>query len=891
MALSAGTRLGPYEVLASLGAGGMGEVYRARDTKLNRDVALKILPQTFATDPDRLARFHREAQVLASLNHPHIAAIYGFEDSGDTHALVLELVDGPTLADRIALGPLPIDEALAIAAQIAEALEAAHEQGIIHRDLKPANIKVKSDGSVKVLDFGLAKLAEPAGVGQLAAGSALSMSPTITSPAMMTGVGVMLGTAAYMSPEQAKGRPADKRSDIWAFGCVLYEMLTGQRPFGGEDVTETIAGIVKSDPEWAALPATTSPSIRRVVRRCLEKDPRRRLRDVGDARLELEAVDSAETAATTERHRERNGIFIPTWVVWTTPIVVAALMAATGIARAPGGESQRRVERFVIPIPTGYQMYWGETPSLAISPDGATVIYETQGKLRVRSLERFDSEPISGTDGATQPFFSPDGLWIGFVRGNSLMKVPVTGGTPVKIVDAWSPFGATWGRDGRIVFAGALGNGGLWSVSADGGTPEQITSVRESEQETQHMWPEVMPDGSILYTVLGPSGHAADARLVVENRGEGTRTEIAKGVTYGRYVSEHILYADGDGTLLIQPFDPRSRKTTGSARAVVAGVRLSNWGGAVPYAVSSNGTLVYFTGTEFTEHILKELDLAGRERRQFGAPRSFGPYPSLSPDGRTLAISIRSPNNDDIHLMDVATGRFDRFSFGISEDESPVWSPDGLRLAFTSAAVGEQRRIFVKTVASTEPERLLYTGKRHLHLSSWSPDGDWLAVDEFAPRSVDTWLLNVKDTSKIVPIASTPADERGASFSPDGRYVAYSSDETGRYEVYVLSFPTMGGRQQVSHEGGFLPKWSGDSQQLFFFDQYSNSSGHMMSTHRAPSGPGWEEPKPLFDVPRIYDFAVTRDARSIYFIGSNPDGPTREIRVITNWLSEVLSAK
>jgi len=400
-----------------------------------------------------------------------------------------------------------------------------------------------------------------------------------------------------MSPEQAKGRAVDKRSDIFSFGCVLYEMLTGQRPFTGDDVTETIAGIVKSDPDWSALPPTLPSSSRRVVRRCLEKDPRRRLRDIGDARLDLEAADPVNLV--TERGGRRKGILVPMWVVWTAAFVIAAaLIAIVSTERPRGDQDDGRAERFVIPIPTGHQMYLGQTPSLAISPDGATVVYETQGKLHVRSLRRFDSESITGSDTATEPFFSPDGLWIGFVRGNSLMKVPAAGGTPVKIVDGWSPFGATWGRDDRIVFAGALGNGGLWSVSANGGTPEQITSVRESDQETQHMWPESLPDGSILYTVLGPSGHAADARLVVENRRDGTRTEVAKGVTYGRYVSNHIMYADGDGTLLIQPFDVGSRKTTGAARAVVPGARLSTWGGAVPYAISSSGTLVYLTGTE-----------------------------------------------------------------------------------------------------------------------------------------------------------------------------------------------------------------------------------------------------------------------------------------------------
>jgi Tol biopolymer transport system component len=534
-------------------------------------------------------------------------------------------------------------------------------------------------------------------------------------------------------------------------------------------------------------------------------------------------------------------------------------------------------------------MMYGQNPSLAISPDGMKVVFETAGRLYIRSLDGFNSVPIPGTEGCNEPFFSPDGAWLGFVRGNALMKVPLAGGTPVKIAEAFFPLGVTWGSDGRIIFGGALGNGGLWAVSADGGKPQQVTVVSESAKETQHVWPDALPDNSVLYTVLGPSGHAMDARLVVEDIARHTRAVVAEGVTYGRYLrSGHLLYADADGTLLRQPIDLAARRTTGPARAVLSGVRTSVWGGAVPYAVSSTGTLAYATGTEFNESFLAEFDLSGRERRRFGMPRSFA-FPSASPDGRTVAMGIRSPNNDDIYLLDVASGRFDRFSFDVAEDESPVWSPDGRRIAYSSASVGEQRRILVKTIGSSEPERLLYTGKRHLHLSSWSPDGHWLGFQEFSPRSPDAWVLNVDDPTKVLPVATTPSDESGPVFSSDGRWLAYSSDETGRYEVYVVSFPSLGAKQQISREGGFEPQWSHIDQSLFFADRFRLSSGRMMIARHDPrvgSATRWQEPEPLFNVPRVFDKAIAHDGRSLYFLAPNPDSPAREINIVVNWLQD-----
>jgi dipeptidyl aminopeptidase/acylaminoacyl peptidase len=618
----------------------------------------------------------------------------------------------------------------------------------------------------------------------------------------------------------------------------------------------------------------------------LEKDPKQRLRDIGEARVALVTTHSdVDVQPDAGKRSPRKTV----WIAATAFVALAGLALAAAAWRHNTGLTDSKVTRFAVPVPTGHHMMWGQVPSLAISPDGSRIVFETQGRLYIRMLDRFDAEPIPGSEGGIMPFFSPDGNWIGFARGGTLLKAPVQGGTPQKITDAVVGNGAAWGRDGRIVFSGALGNGGLWSVFANAGIPEQITKVSESENETGHYWPDVLPDGALLYTAIGPSGHAQDAHLVVEEPGTKSRIIVAEGVTFGRYVADHLLYADADGTLMLQPFDLPGRKTNGPARAVLPGIRISSWGGAVSYAVSSNGTLVYVTGTEHHESILTEFDISGKEHRRFGTPQSVG-FPAVSPDGRTLAVTIRSPNNDDIYLMDVASGRFERFSFDVAEDESPVWSPDGKQIAYSAAAPGEQRRVFIKAVGSSEMEKLVYTGKRHLHLTSWSVDG-WLAFYEFHPRSTDVWALNLKDTTRLVQVATTPFGESGAVFSPDGKWLAYDSEQTGRVEVYVVSFPDLAVRQQVSRDGGFYPHWSGDGKELFFMGGAWDSPAQMMRARRATGSVAiaWETPNRLFDIPNGFDFEVARDGRSFYYVAPNPDGPAREIRVVVNWLKELLS--
>jgi eukaryotic-like serine/threonine-protein kinase len=590
MSLAAGSRLGCYEIGSPLGAGGMGEVYRARDTRLKRDAALKILPESFATDPDRLARFQREAQVLASLNHPNIAHVYGLEQSDGIQALVMELVEGPTLADRIAQGPIPVDEALPIAKQIAEALEAAHEQGIIHRDLKPANIKVRSDGTVKVLDFGLAKALEPVSVANLNA----TASPTITSPAMMTGVGMLLGTAAYMSPEQARGKTVDKRSDIWAFGCVLYEMLTGRRAFGGEDVTETLAAVVKSEPAWDAVPDTVSPSVRTFLYRCLQKNVKQRLHDIADMRMALEGA--FETAG-----RQSVPVAQPVWQRML-PFAVTAMLAilATGLAAWflwPSTEPPL-VSRFDVVLPQGEQFRSTGRTVMAISPDGRQFVYNATGGLYLRTMGELPARLIPGTEELlTNPTFSPDGQSVAYFQDAQLKRIAISGGAPVVICAATNPFGVSWEADNSILFGQA---DGIMRVSANGGTPE--LAIRAEKGEQVH-GPQMLPDGeSVLFSVTRATSQArwGQADIVVQSLRTGQRTMMLKGGSDARYVpTGHLIYALEDGLFAVA-FDANRREVQGGPVSIVEGVRRSAAAavntGAANYGISSQGTLVYATG-------------------------------------------------------------------------------------------------------------------------------------------------------------------------------------------------------------------------------------------------------------------------------------------------------
>ena len=715
MPLSVGARLGSFEVLAPLGAGGMGEVYRARDTRLNRDVAIKVLPDAFLKDPGRLARFQREAEVLASLNHPHIAHIHGLEESGSVRALVMELVEGEDLAQRIARGALPVDDALRIARQIAEALEAAHEQGIIHRDLKPANVKVRPDGTVKVLDFGLAKAGEP--LSSSSADAVLANSPTITSatvPGGVTGVGVILGTAAYMSPEQAAGRPVDRRSDLWAFGIVLLEMLTGRRVFTGETVSHVLASVLKSEPDWTALPPDTPAPIRKLLRRCVEKDCRRRLDSAAAARLEIEE-------ALSPTGDERATSVQPPGSAWrrALPWSVAAVLAiaasvATWLVKSP---APQQPVRLAINLPPGQRLAALNQPALAISPDGTKLVYvavqdrdpnaapATQGqpaiqRLYVRALDSQEVKPVSGTEGAAGPFFSPDGQWIGFFAGGQLKKVSVNGGAAVTLALAPSPGGASWSSQGTLaVQLRQVGQQGLQQLSQEGGTPQPLTLLAKGE--FIHRWPAFLPGEQALLFVGSATGATwGNSHVAVEAIAEGVRkspaapaaTTLAKGTQPRFAPTGHLLYAQS-GTLMAAPFDARRLALTGAAVPALEGVMQFNTTGAARYSVSATGTLVYVAGKLADDKSrLVWVSRGGEEQPLQAVPHNYV-FPRVSPDGRRVAVEILE-QEEQTWVYDVSSDHLTRLAFEGSVNNIPAWSPDGKRIAFSSNRASVASNVF-----------------------------------------------------------------------------------------------------------------------------------------------------------------------------------------------------
>ncbi len=813
-----GTTLGPYRVLEKLGEGGMGDVYRARDPKLNRDVALKVLPEDFAQDPERLARFKREAQVLASLNHPNIAAIYGLEDSGEKHALVLELVEGPTLQDRISQGAIPLDEALPIAKQIAEALEAAHEQAIIHRDLKPANIKVTPEGVVKVLDFGLAKALEPEQTEADAANS-----PTMSMTAAATKMGMIMGTAAYMSPEQAKGRPVDKRTDIWAYGVVLFEMLTGRQAFGGTDISETLAAVLRQDMDWADLPSTTPPVIRKLLRRCLTRDRKNRLADMSDARLDIADADGqadpAESAGTT---------VVAQPALWQRPVPlvvgVAALVAATALAVwSLVGSSPAElpsITRFTVALPDGQSVASNSSRNVAISPSGSHIVYAANGRLYLRSMDADDPVVMPVIEGTrpTLPFFSPDGQWIGFyaTRNRQLRKVAITGGAAVTLLDIQLPSGATWGIDDTITFGGADGIG---QVPGTGGASTLVIAL-EGDDERVH-GPQVLPGGThVLYTRT--TGDWDDGQIVVHALASGERRVVIDGGSDAQYLATgHLVYALEDNLLAV-PFDLDRLEVIGGPVPLVEGIRRALLTGAMNAVVSREGTLVYVeAGTAADlQRSLVWVDRDGREEA-IAAPGRAYTNPRISPDGARVALDVRD-RGSDIWTWDFAGGILTRLTFGPEQDIFPTWTPDGRRIAFRSGQPGSNRISWRAADGTGTVEPLVEAKDSDQIPLTFSPDADQLLVWE--PNNSDLLLLAVDGTGsgQPRPLLATAFAETNAALSPDGRWMAYQSDTSGEFQVYVRPFPNIDdGRWQVSTDGGTQPLWNAEGRELFYVDAES----------------------------------------------------------------------
>ena len=895
-----GQSIGPFQVLAKLGAGGMGEVYRGRDTKLNRDVAIKVLPEAFALDAERLARFTREAQVLASLNHPSIAAIYGIEEQGSTRALVMELVEGDDLSQRLARGAIPLDEALPIARQIAEALEAAHEQGIVHRDLKPANIKVRQDGTVKVLDFGLAKAIDPT-----AASASTDHAPTITSPAM-TMRGVVLGTPAYMSPEQAKGKAVDRRADIWAFGAVLFEMLAGARAFEGDDVSEVMAGILKLEPNWSRLPADLREPVRRLLRRCLEKDPKKRLRDVAEGMLQLD--DALATATATSALADPAIVASPPPWKRALPIAIGVVMAALAAGAAwtlkPSPPPSMAVTRFAFTVPGNSAIRNSGRRLLAISPDGSQFVYAADNRVYLKRMDELSAREIEGTDRAMEPVFSPDGRTLAFysVGGGFgvgvIKRVPVAGGAAVTIGPAELPFGMSWESDDTILVGQA--EKGIVRLPASGGQPETLVAVDAEAGELAH-GPRLLPGGkAVVFTLAKRAPGASDlwdrAQIVAQSLPAGERKVLIDGGHDVTYVpTGHLLYTQS-GTLFAVPFDLERLEVAGPPSPVVEDVGESPASGTSHFSAASNGSLVFIPGRALPSQQLTWFDRSGQALDVTGDEGRFAGI-SVSPNDRRVAVHRHDEAGGDVWVYDGP--RRMRLTFDASqENASPVWSPDGTRIVFQSLRNGKWG-VYLKNADGSGAEELLTESEGFTWPSAWSPDGRSILYVVVDPKTQhDVWLLPLTGDRRPVPLLNSPSVEYFPQVSPDGRWLAYSSNEAGMNQVFVRPFPIGSGKWLVSSGGiADFPRWRGDGKELFYLN--SSITGTVMSVAVNGSGTSFvaETPAPLFTPPAQYGggfghsgnffvYAASRDGQR--FLMPQPAGGRESalaVNVILNWTS------
>jgi serine/threonine-protein kinase len=821
-----GQSIAHYRVTEKLGAGGMGEVYRAADTKLGRSVAIKVLSPSVATDPERLGRLQREAQLLASLNHSHIAAIYGLEESGATCALVMELVEGVTLASRIAEGPLPLEEALPIARQIAEALEYAHEKGIVHRDLKPANIKFTADGKVKVLDFGLAKALSDAPL----SGDA-SQSPTLSLGS--TRAGLILGTAGYMSPEQAKGKDADRRADIWAFGVVFFEMLTGKPLFSGETVSETLAHVITQPPNLDALPAGTPKRIRQLLARCLTREPKLRLQAIGEARIAIDeylanpAAD--EEVAAGQAVAEVRAV--PSWQR-ALPWALAALAIATSLVTAwapwrpvsvPPSVARLNVE---VGAPISLSTTFG--PGAVLSPDGSHFAFvgrDTSQRFRlyVRALNQLEAIPLSGTEGARDPFFSPDGQWIGFIADGKLKKIAVTGGAAVALCETPSSRGSWWAEDGTIILA-ASNRDPLVRVPDSGGKPEPITQLDTERTEITHRWPQVLPGGkAVLFTAHTAGANFDDSHIIVQDLTTGKRKSVHQGGYHARYLrSGHIVYAF-KGTLFAFPFDLKRLEATGQPAPFQEKVATNTGLAGAQFSFDESGRFLYVPGTDQSSGV--QILWMNQEGKFKPLRAAYGDYlnPRFSPDGKRLAIQINTNGELDIWVYDWARDTMTRLTFDPGLDGYPQWTPDGKRISYVS----EQKNkpgLYWRPADGTGEAQLLLESNHQITHHFWAPDGKLLAFTQRAPDTgPDLWLLPMEgdDRTGWKPGAPkvflrSPHAEFTPVISPDGRWVAYASNETGESHIYVRPLLGEGGKWQISNAGGIFPRWSKNGKELFF---------------------------------------------------------------------------
>ena len=885
-------------------------MYRARDTKLSRDIALKVLHELVAENRDRLSRFTREAQLLASLNHPNIAAIYGVEEASGGLALVLEYVDGETLADRINRGPIPLAETLRISLQISQALESAHEKGIIHRDLKPANVKITSDGTVKVLDFGLAKALQDESSNS---SPSLSQSPTVSLGA--TNAGTILGTAGYMSPEQARGKPVDRRTDIWAFGVVLYEMLSARRVFEGETMTDTLVNLLERDPDWNQLPSRTPVSLRKLLQRCLTKNPKDRLQAIGDARTQLEELlaNPVEQSNVVEPAR------YPSWKKVLPWALVPVALAAGFFLRPPEKPNTPVVSQFEYPLPPNHFLAHASRTALDVSPDGRKLAFigfapnttQTPRRIFVRNLDRWDTVAVPGTENAVSVFFSPDGQSIGFQQGRQIKKVSIAGGAPTIVVERldnqgneWGPPSITWGKNGNIVFSHSLG-AGLSVVRDTGGEPEQLTTLDEKTHESSHRLPHFLPDGNAVlfttlkYTTITPDWKLAQVWVKPLN---GDRKLLLDNAMDARYAGNGTLIFARQAKLFAVHFDPATLSVSGNPVQVLDGVNHAlygstgtAWTGAAQYSVSENGTLFYAPGSIEPPLLtaLNWVDRTGKVTPITGPRPMFRFAARVLPDGKRVAFS-EVHLNKDIWVFDSTRGTEDRVTFE-GQNAFPIWSPDSSKMAFRSDRSGP---LGIYIAQATNPREVvqLTPGPQDVP-SSWTADGKELAFTRgFSATggNTDIYVASVDRPMEARPLIATNANENFPEFSPDGKWLAYISNESGRATLYVQPYPGPGMRVTVTGQGPTEPAWSKNSSELFY-----RSGAQILSVRYRVSGAEFipEKPVVLFSQPPVIGGTTVRASYDVASDGrfllnqASPEGVADRnariypsaLRLILNW--------
>ena len=904
MTIAAGTKLGPYEVLSLLGAGGMGEVYRARDGKLAREVAVKVLPEDLFEGEERKQRFEREARLLAALNHPGIAAIYSFEEvsssSFSRHILVMELAAGEGLDKKMSGGPLPLEESLSFARQIAEALEAAHEKGIVHRDLKPANVVVSAEGRVKLLDFGLAKAFENDG----GSSPEISHSPTLTARA--TAAGVILGTAAYMSPEQARGKPVDKRADVWAFGVVLFEMLTGKRLFQGETVSDTLAAVLREPVDFAQLPPSTPPSVRVLLERCLERDPKQRLQAIGESRIALErtiagssGIRVAASGETPPAARRGRASLVLAWALAAAFAAVAATLALR--PRAP----ESRVYRASIPAPEGtvFSVDTTQPGPPALSPDGKKLAFAARGadakvRLYIRALDATTAQPLAGTEGAQYPFWSPDSRFVAFGADQKLKKIEASGGPPTVLCPTTDfPKGGAWSPKGVIVFAPSSG-GPLWAVSENGGEARQVTKLDAKRGDNSHRLPSFLPDGThfLFLARLGGASPVEGNQVLVGSVDGGEPKPILRSPAAAEYASGYLLFMR-DAALMAQRFDPSRLKLQGEPHPVAESVSIVRGAAKGTFSASQTGVLVAHIGDSIV--LGADLEWVDRAGKTLAPLSEHAPYDEavISPDGRNVAVSVLDFKfgTHDIWICDVARNLRTRFTFEPGEELAPRWAPDGRSIVYV-AGRGAQQGLFRKQVEGTATEELLYASETVKVPTGFSPDGKLLAYAELGQdTNFDIWILPLAGERKPYAFLKTTFSEGGAVFSPDGRWIAYHSNESGKTEVYVTPFPGPGRKWQVSAQGGGYPGWRQGGREIVYQEMQSNKVFSVPVAFRGDTpdfGRAAElfvAPPPLAGIAARFDSAA--DARKFMVVRQGKQREAQALTLVVNWTAELEGKK